>query len=64
MSGVVFLAFKSENTVPEYRPLIMACEACRNKTYRMVVDESQSPYPMLECAACDARIGHVGWVKG
>lgn len=61
--GVVFLAHSKETAVPEFRALIIACADCKNKTYKLLMDESVSPYPMVQCAACDAHIGHVGWVS-
>lgn len=58
---VVFLAFKNPNTALGNRDLI-ACKACNNKTY-VILRESEDAYPLVECTACHAHIGHIGWVE-
>lgn len=60
MSGnVVFLAFRAEALEEDQRALL-ACKNCQNKTYRVVVDRP-GEFPLMECAACNGHIGHLGW---
>lgn len=61
MSSVVQLVFtKKETTDPDTQSMI-ACKHCRNKTFKVLQDMTDQ-FPFLQCAACDAHIGHMGWV--
>jgi len=57
--GVVYLAYSSKNADNDAQSLI-ACKHCRNKTFKLLhfVDE----FPLVQCAACDAHIGRMGWL--
>lgn len=59
MGNVVRLEFKSPHTVDGERAMI-ACSNCRNKAY-ILVDDRPGYFPMLQCCACGAHIGRMGW---
>lgn len=57
---VVFLAFTNDKSTPSDHDML-ACKACRNKTYTARTDLGQ--WPELYCAACGSRIGSFGWAE-
>lgn len=57
--NVVFLSFKSPHVEDDQRSLL-SCKNCRNKTYRLVMDKPEG-FPLMQCCACDAHIGRMGW---
>lgn len=58
--SVIQLAFSSGESVVERHALI-ACRECRNKTFKLRY-EGDAQFPLLQCAACEAHIGKIGWV--
>jgi len=59
---VVYLAYRNPNAEPEARDMT-ACSHCRNKTFLIVHDKPEG-FPMIQCAACGAHIGRMGWANG
>lgn len=60
MSGnVVFLEFRSPHVEDDQRALL-ACKNCRNKTFKLICDKPES-FPLMQCCACDAHMGRMGW---
>lgn len=60
MSGnVIQLQLKSPHTTDDQRGLI-ACGNCRNKAYTLI-DDRPGDFPLLQCCACGAHIGRMGW---
>ena len=60
MSNVIHLAFRNENTESEFLECL-ACNNCRNKTFTMTF-ENNNEFPTVKCAACQSKIGCIGWV--
>ena len=58
---VVYLAFKSDNLNNQDGREMLSCSACRNKTYIARCDLGE--WNVLQCAACDAQIGKIGWAE-
>lgn len=58
--SVVRLAFSNADSVVERHALI-ACRECHNKTFKLRY-EGDARFPLLQCAACEAHIGKIGWV--
>lgn len=56
--NVVFLAYSSKQTVAD-SVVLSSCATCRNKTFRVRHDDSE--FPMMQCAACGAEIGRIGF---
>lgn len=57
--NVVFLKFKSPHLEEDERALL-SCINCKNKTFMMVYDK-QDVFPLMQCCACGAHIGRMGW---
>jgi len=58
-SGVIFLAHKTEEAVPDTMAFF-ACKHCRNKTYTLTEDRV-GDFPLVRCAACGNHMGRIGW---
>lgn len=56
----VFLAFTNDKASQGGHDML-ACKACRNKTYIARTDLGE--WPELYCAACGSRIGAFGWAE-
>ena len=56
---VIYMAFKNERVEPEGRDFL-ACKVCRNKTFTAIYQGEQA-FPLMQCAACGAHIGNIGW---
>ena len=59
--GVVHLAFTSPKVADDFGAML-ACVACRNKTFTFVIDQPDGGFPLLRCAACGGHLGRMGWV--
>lgn len=57
--NLIHLAFRSPMVEEDQRSLL-ACATCKNKTFRVVVDQPGT-FPLMECAACNQHIGRMGW---
>lgn len=57
--NVVFLKFRSPHVEDGERAL-STCTNCRNKTFLLVHDRPEG-FPLMQCAACGAHIGRMGW---
>ena len=58
--NVVRLVFSSNKVSVETMTMV-ACAACRNKTF--TVTHQDNDFPLLLCAACRKEIGKFGWVN-
>lgn len=58
--NVVHLKFSTDKAEPDTLGML-SCSHCRNKTFRMLYDLVPEGFPMLQCAACGAHIGRIGW---
>lgn len=58
--NVVHLAFSSGKALEEITTMV-ACAACRNKTFTVVAQDNE--FPTLICAACGNQISKFGWVN-
>lgn len=38
----------------------LSCKYCKNKTYTMTYDKTDS-FPLMRCAACGQHMGRMGW---
>jgi len=59
MGDLIHLAFVSPHVQDDERAL-MACKNCRNKTFLLIHDKP-GDFPLMQCCACDAHIGRMGW---
>lgn len=58
--NVIYLAFDNPAVAVESTVDILACRGCRNKTFKIIVVENAGGE--VECAACGASIGPMGWM--
>jgi hypothetical protein len=56
--NVIHLSFSNPGVKLEDHSLL-ACQHCRNKTFKLVYFIGN--FPLLQCCACDAHIGRIGW---
>lgn len=57
---VIFLAFDNPKVL-DSNYNVLACAACKNKTYTCRTDLGK--WPELYCASCQASIGAFGWAE-
>lgn len=59
---VVFLAFSNPEKIENDDTVSMlSCVRCSNKTYRLRYYKGDQ-FPTLECSACGADAGKIGWI--
>ncbi len=57
--NLIFLTFTNGKAPVDGAKSMLACAACRNKTFTCRTDLGE--FPVMECSACDAQIGAFGW---
>jgi NMD protein affecting ribosome stability and mRNA decay len=60
MGEIIELKFRSPHVVDDAMALL-ACSACRNKTYTLT--DIPNDFPLMRCAACGQHMGRMGWYR-